>query len=95
LDEEFSTWKEPEGQVVVRVCRALSCTLNGSAELAKEYETCLGLRMGQTTSDGRFTLKESFCFGRCALAANVRINGRFFSRLAPGMAEETLQDFQK
>ena len=74
----------------IRVCRALSCTLNGSAELLAEFERALGVRSGQTTADGRYCLQESFCFGRCALSAVVRAGERFYSRLSPGMAGEVM-----
>src|SRR3954469_25355109 len=89
--DEFTPWHEDEGQNVIRVCRALSCTLNRSADIAAEYAACLGIKVGQTTPDRRFTLKDSFCFGRCAIGANVRINDRFYSRQEPGMAAGNLK----
>lgn len=90
--DEFTEWREDEGDTVIRVCRALSCTLNRSEDIANEYAACLGIKVGQTTPDNKYTLKNSFCFGRCAIGANVRINQRFFSRQEPGMAEANLRE---
>lgn len=59
---------KPKGETVVRVCRGTACHLRGSEGLIAALEKDLGVKLGQTTADGRVTLEAVNCLGACALA---------------------------
>ncbi len=82
---------EPQGRLVIQVCRGLSCGQGGSADIASEYGRLLGLRPGETTPDHQFSLRNSFCMGRCATGPNVKFNKTCFGNQEPGMAAKMLQ----
>jgi NADH-quinone oxidoreductase subunit E len=60
---------------VIRVCRTLSCAFRGAAEVRSRIETRLGIRAGETTSDGRFRLQECECLGACLGAPALLVDG--------------------
>ena len=81
---------EKQGEVLIEVCRGHACGDAESAEVLKDYENCLGLKEGQTAENGSHSLKAVYCFGRCAIGPNVRINGEFYSNQVPGEAKKKL-----
>lgn len=71
---------EPQGKHNVTVCRGTACHVRGSGPLLRDMETRLGIGPGETTKDLGFTLKTVACFGSCALAPVVVVNGRVHGR---------------
>ncbi len=57
--------REPAGRHVLQVCRNISCFLAGAEDIIGYLETRLGIRAGETTADGRFTLVAVECLGNC------------------------------
>lgn len=70
--EEF--WLQPKGQTVIAVCRSISCEVCGHAEITKACAQKLGIGVGETTDDGKFTLVELECLGLCEGAPACLIN---------------------
>src|SRR5438552_10484197 len=64
--EEY--WLKPKGQFLIQVCRSLSCEICGSNELTRSVKEKLGIELGETTPDERFTLVELECLGVCGTA---------------------------
>jgi NADH-quinone oxidoreductase subunit E len=64
----------PVGRHKITLCTNLSCTLMGALEIGKQLEDRLGVRFGQTTEDGRFTLQQGECMGACGDAPLCLIN---------------------
>lgn len=64
--EEY--WLRPKGRHVIWVCQSLSCELVGERELIEKIKQKLGIEVGQTTDDGRFTLMTVECLGSCGTA---------------------------
>ncbi len=64
---------KPVGRHKICVCTNISCMLRGSDEIVNRLEGRLGIKLGQTTEDGRYTLKEVECLGACANAPVVQI----------------------
>jgi formate dehydrogenase subunit gamma len=73
----------PPGRAVVKLCQAEACQAMGGRRLAAEAEARLGVRLGETTRDGRITLEPVFCLGLCATAPSGTIEGRPVGRLTP------------
>lgn len=66
--------REPQGKYNVQVCRTLSCALMGAEELIAHLEKKLGIHLGETTPDGRFTLSTAECLASCGTAPVLQIN---------------------
>ena len=64
----------PGGKHKITLCTNLSCTLMGALEIGRHLENRLGVGLGQTTEDGRFTLQEGECMGACGDAPLCLIN---------------------
>ena len=74
---------EPVGRQVVRLCRAEACQAMGAEHLAELARRRLGIDFGATTPDGDWTLEQAFCFGNCALAPSLTVDGRLYGRVGP------------
>ena len=70
--EEY--WLKPKGKYLIQVCRSLACQICGSPELTQHIQRKLGIAIGQTTADAKFTLVEVECLGSCGTAPAVLIN---------------------
>ena len=60
----------------IGVCTNVSCMLRGSDQLVNELETRLGIKMGETTRDGKFTLRDVECLAACHLAPVCQVNDK-------------------
>jgi NADH-quinone oxidoreductase subunit E len=67
---------EPTGRFKLTICTNLPCALQGANAAAAHLKMRLGIDFNQTTSDGRFTLKEGECFGACGDAPVVLVNNK-------------------
>lgn len=65
---------KPRGKHIIRICRSLSCHMAESEKLLKKLEETLGISLGETTSDGEFTIEESSCLGMCSVAPAMMID---------------------
>jgi NADH-quinone oxidoreductase subunit E/NADH dehydrogenase (ubiquinone) flavoprotein 2 len=74
---------KPIGRHHVQVCTNLPCMLRGSAEVVETCERALGIRFGETTPDGLFTLSESECLGACVNAPAAWIGEDYYEDLDP------------
>jgi formate dehydrogenase subunit gamma len=75
--------RQPVGQHRVQLCRAESCQARGAAAIERIVTEQLGLRMGETSADGRVTLDAVYCLGLCATGPNAMIDDVPVSRLDP------------
>ncbi|MFN3454794.1 MAG: NADH-quinone oxidoreductase subunit NuoE [Pseudobdellovibrio sp.] len=73
--------KEPIGSHHVQVCRTLSCMLNGAKELSEHICSELGVRLGEQTKDGKFTVTEVECLGSCGTAPMMQIGDKYYENL--------------
>ena len=71
-------YTRPVGKYVLNVCRTLSCALLGAERVTEELSAKLGVKPGQTTADGMFTLMEVECLGACDRAPVVMVNDRYW-----------------
>ena len=68
--------QQPVGKYKLSVCTNLPCQLRRGREALKHLEDKLGIKMGQTTADGMFTLQQSECLGACADSPVMLVNDR-------------------
>jgi len=74
---------QPRGKYVIRVCQGTACHVRGSKTLLDFLKDFLGIDVGETTSDGLFTIERVACLGACALAPVVEINGTIYGKMNP------------
>ncbi|HEX7767892.1 MAG TPA: NAD(P)H-dependent oxidoreductase subunit E [Nitrospira sp.] len=75
---------QPVGRHRIEVCLGESCFANHCSRVVAAIKSKLGIELGQTTSDGRFTLEPVSCVGNCAVSPSVRIDGELQGRVRPG-----------
>ena len=85
---------EPVGKHLVQVCRTTPCWLRGAAGLTNTCRDKLGIGLGETTEDGRFTLVEVECLGACANAPVVQIGDDYYEDLSPERLSALLDDLK-
>lgn len=73
----------PVGKYLLQVCTTTPCMLCGSGNIVNAAEEFLGLHVGESTADGRFTLVEVECLGACVNAPMMQVNDDFFEDLTP------------
>jgi NADH-quinone oxidoreductase subunit E len=85
----------PVGRNIMTVCRGTACHVRGSASILRELERQLGIKPGETTADLNFTLQQVACFGSCALAPVIVVNGRVYGRQTTTSAKGLLGTLKK
>ena len=73
----------PVGKHKISVCTNISCMLRGSDEVVAHLQQRLGIKLGETTDDGKFTLKEVECLGACVNAPMFQIAREYHENLTP------------
>lgn len=83
----------PQGRHTVRVCLGTACYVRGGKEVLQAMKKKLGVEIGQTTPERRFTLEVGRCFGACGLAPVVMVGTNVHQRVKPRKVEEILQRY--
>ena len=81
----------PPGSHVLRLCRNLSCHLRGGEEMQRHIEEKLGIEVGETTPDGKFTLLHSECLGACEMAPMMQLDEEYHGPLTVEYVDEILE----
>jgi len=86
---------QPVGRNMVAVCTNLSCMLCGSETIVEHVEKKLGIKLGETTADGRITLKlEEECLAACSAGPMMTVNGHYHENLTPEKVDEILDGLE-
>jgi len=86
---------KPRGKFVIRLCDSPPCYLANSISILEEIKKELGIEVGETTSDGLFTLELSSCLGVCAQAPAMMINDQVYGNLDPKKVFEILDELRR
>ncbi len=81
---------KPIGKYHIQVCKTLSCKLLGSDRITQLCAEKLGIKAGETTSDGRFSLSEVECLGSCGTAPMFQVNFAYHDNLTPEKVDQIL-----
>ncbi len=82
---------QPQGRYRIQVCEGLSCYLVGGAEpVVKHVSDRLGIRPGETSRDGKFTLEMVECLASCGTAPALRVNDELYENLTAEKIDELL-----
>jgi NADH-quinone oxidoreductase subunit E len=82
--------REPVGRWHLEVCRNVSCSMRGAERLLGHLQHKLGLEPGETTDDGRFTLKTCECLGSCGTAPVLVVNDEYHENMSVERVDELL-----
>ena len=80
-----------QGKFVIRLCRTLSCDMQGKSRVMRQLENDLGIPFGATTADGKFTLDWANCMGMCDQGPALLVNDRIYTRVTPEKVHEILE----
>lgn len=69
------------GKYCIDICMGTACFVRGAPKVIEKLEGILGVKVGETTADGRFTLSTLRCVGACSLAPVVQVNGKTYGRV--------------
>jgi NADH-quinone oxidoreductase subunit E len=85
---------QPVGRHIVNVCTNISCKLRNSAAIVDHLEKKLAVKLGQTTSDGLFTLRSVECLGACVNAPMMQVDKDYHENLTAEKVDEVLAQYQ-
>lgn len=86
---------EKKGKYVINICMGTACFVRGADKILKEFEEKLGIKNGETTADGKFTLSTLRCVGACGLAPVVQVNGKTYGNATLETVTEILEEYSK
>jgi len=87
----FST--EPRGEHTIRVCLGTACYVRGGKRVIERLQQKLGVDIGRTTGDGRFTLEVARCIGSCGLAPAMMIDGKVYKQVNVNKLDSILSSY--
>eukprot|EP00611_Tribonema_gayanum_P014660 TRINITY_DN2610_c0_g1_i4.p4 TRINITY_DN2610_c0_g1~~TRINITY_DN2610_c0_g1_i4.p4 ORF type:complete len:141 (-),score=69.63 TRINITY_DN2610_c0_g1_i4:733-1155(-) len=82
--------REKRGQYFIQLCGTTPCMVCGSNDIKKTITEELGIKDGETTADGLFTLLEVECLGSCANAPMIQLNDDYYECLTPQTMKELI-----
>lgn len=88
-------YTEPVGKYKVRVCKSVSCGMNGSKEILKVISENLGIEPGETTEDEMFTLEVVECLGHCGEGPVVTVNDKVYGEVTEAKALEIIEKYKE
>ena len=85
----------PKGKYVIGVCLGTACYVKGSQLVLDKFGELLGIKPGETTEDGLFTLDVLRCVGACAIAPAVSINGKVYPMVQVKQVQGIIEEYRK
>lgn len=86
---------KPKGRNIIRVCMGSACHVRGSTRILEEIERILGIKNGETSPDGKFSLETVNCLGACALGPILVMNKAYNGHITPVKVEEIFREFNQ
>jgi NADH:ubiquinone oxidoreductase subunit E len=84
----------PHGKYVIRICRTIACDLTGKDRIIRALESELGIKMGETTADKKYTLDYSNCMGMCDKGPAMLVNDDLYAGLTPSKAVDIVKSYK-
>lgn len=86
---------KPHGKYTIRMCKSAPCHVSGAAEVVRAIEDQLGVKVGETTDDGRFTIEYCPCLGLCDIAPAIMINKKVYGNLTAEAARNIIKTYMR
>lgn len=81
---------EPKGEYDISICLGTACYVRGAEKVAAEISKELGIKVGETSKDGKFSITPLRCIGACGLAPVITIGEKTYGRLTPEQVKDIL-----
>jgi len=86
---------EPQAEYTLQVCHNISCHIMGARPIIAHLEKRLGIRLGETTPDGKFALEGVECLGACGLGPCLQLGKHLYEHLTPEKTDDLLENLRK
>ncbi len=86
---------QPVGNCLIEVCQTGPCWLNGAEQILAHFEKRLGIKPGETTSDGKFTLRTVECLAACGNAPVIQVGTEYHENLTTQKADNLLNKWRR
>ncbi len=86
---------KPKGKNIIRVCKTITCHMKGKDAVIGALEDLLKIKLGDNTSDGKFSLLQANCLGWCHKGPVMLINDEVYPEVTPQSAVEVIQEYLK
>lgn len=84
----------PKGDNIISLCLGTACYVRGAQDILNEIKDLLGIEVGQTTPDGKFSIEDTRCLGACGLAPVMVINEDVYGKLKKGEVEKIIEQYK-
>lgn len=81
----------PKGRFIIRLCRTISCEMAGKDRVARQLENELGIKFGETTPDGKFSLEYTNCLGMCDQGPAMLVNDHVITMVTPEKVHDIIE----
>lgn len=78
----------------IQVCMGTACYVKGGKDIAQKIENEYGIKVGESTKDGRFTYENARCFGACSLAPIIVVDGKVYGKVTLDKVSEILSHYE-
>ena len=85
---------KPKGKYNISVCLGTACYVKGSEKVLDRLKEKLGIDVGQTTPDGKFSIEATRCIGACGLAPVFTVNDEVYGNATPELMDKVLEEYQ-
>lgn len=86
---------KPKGKYNIAVCLGTACFVKGSERVLERVKQKLGIDVGQTTPDGKFSIEATRCIGACGLAPVFTVNDEVYGKATPELVDKVLDEYMK
>ena len=86
---------KPVGKCMIEVCHTSSCWLRGAEDIIRHLENKLNVKVGETTADGKFSLKRVECLGSCGTAPMFQVGAQYYENLTNDKVDTILENLDK
>lgn len=86
---------EKKGKFIIQICNGTTCHAEGSQDILAEIEEVLGIKAGETTPDGLFSIEIVHCFGTCAMAPAMACDNTHFGNVKKGQGQEIVKKYKE
>ena len=84
----------PDGQYSIAVCLGTACYVKGAQQVIDKFSDILGIKPGETTADGLFTIDALRCIGACGIAPAVTINGKVYPKMTVDKVQSVVNEYK-
>ncbi len=85
---------QPKGKYVIGVCLGTACYVKGAQQILDKFAEIIGIKPGETSADGLFTLDALRCIGACGIAPAVTINGKVYPKLTVDAVPKIVEEYK-